>query len=297
MAGSARVGSRSKGNAAPKVGWRHRRNPAPRTLARAIGSTGASANVFATANTLPNTFLALIGGGVLNAVLVPQIAQASRRGERGREYVDRLLTIAVAVLASATVVLTALATPLFLVYWSHGPSADVVHLGTAFALWCLPQVFFYGLYTLLGQVLNARGSFGPYMWAPVVNNVVSIVGILAFVGYAGAGARPVTWWGADTATLLAGTTTLGVVAQALVLIPVLRRSGFRWRAGRVASLLALATAAPVMIAMYGGLLRSRHADEFDAFLSPVLQRLGRSGRERSAGRHVVDDESRHQPQR
>ena len=29
---------------------------------------------------------------------------------------------------------------------------------------------------MLGQVLNARGSFGPMMWAPVVNNLVAIAG-------------------------------------------------------------------------------------------------------------------------
>lgn len=197
-------------------------------LAWAIGTT-LSSDVFTTANTLPNTFLILIGGGVLNAVLVPQIVQASQRGAAGHEYVDRLLTVSISVLAAATVVLTALATPLFLLYWSHGSDPDVVRLGTVFALWCLPQMFFYGLYTVLGQVLNARGSFGPYMWAPVVNNVVAIAGILAFIGYAGSGEKAIGWWRGDAIVLLAGTTTLGVVAQALVLIPVLRRSGFRWR--------------------------------------------------------------------
>ena len=66
-----------------------------------------------------------------------------------------------------------------------------VALGTAFALWCLPQVFWYGLYTLLGQVLNARGSFGPFMWAPVVNNIVGIAGLLWFIAVAGTGDRPI----------------------------------------------------------------------------------------------------------
>ena len=40
-----------------------------------------------------------------------------------------------------------------------------------FARYCLPQVFFYGMFVLLGQVLNARGRFGPMMWAPIANNV------------------------------------------------------------------------------------------------------------------------------
>ena len=44
----------------------------------------------------------------------------------------------------------------------------------AFARYCLPQVFFYGMFVLVGQILNARGRFGPMMWAPIANNVISV---------------------------------------------------------------------------------------------------------------------------
>ena len=43
-----------------------------------------------------------------------------------------------------------------------------------FARFCLPQVFFYGMFVLVGQILNARGRFGPMMWAPIANNVISV---------------------------------------------------------------------------------------------------------------------------
>ena len=43
------------------------------------------------------------------------------------------------------------------------------------AYYCMPQVFFYGVHVLAGQVLNARDRFGPMMWAPIANNVVSIL--------------------------------------------------------------------------------------------------------------------------
>ena len=46
-----------------------------------------------------------------------------------------------------------------------------------FARYCLPQVFFYGMFVLVGQILNARGRFGPMMWAPIANNVIA-VGVL-----------------------------------------------------------------------------------------------------------------------
>ena len=195
----------------------------------AIGATTSSNNAFTTANTLPNTFFILIGGGVLNAVLVPQIVRAGKQADGGQEYVDRLLTLSVVIMLAATGVLTVLAEPLFLLYWGSEKVPGTVGLGTAFALLCMPQMFFYGLYTLIGQVLNARGNFGPYMWAPAVNNIVAIAGTVLFIALYGAGDKAVTWWDGTSIAVLAGTSTLGVVAQALILLPVLRRTGFRWR--------------------------------------------------------------------
>lgn len=224
-------------------------------LAWAIGQIGLSADAFATANTLPNSLMALIAGGVLNAVLVPQIVRAAKRSDGGKDYLDRLLTLAIIVLGGATLVATALAPVLFRVFGTATWSPAQMRLGTAFALWCLPQIFFYGLYTIYGQVLNARGSFGPYMWAPVVNNIVAIAGTLVFVVLCGSGAKAPEWWSAGPIALLAGTATLGIVAQALVLLPAMRRSGYTWRprigwrgiglsrAGRVAGWTLAATAA------------------------------------------------------
>ena len=192
-------------------------------LAWAIGAA-FSANAFTTANTLPNQLFLLIGGGVLNAVLVPQIVGAMKRPDGGRDYVDRLLTLSLGLLAVATVVVTAGRAAVPVVLRSATGTASSSRVAAAFAFWCMPQVFFYGLYTMLGQVLNARGSFGPYMWAPVVNNVVAIAGH-ARVRRAVRRRRRIRagWWTPGAIAVLAGTTTLGVVAQALVLVPVLRR--------------------------------------------------------------------------
>ncbi|HEY6793749.1 MAG TPA: murein biosynthesis integral membrane protein MurJ [Kineosporiaceae bacterium] len=196
-------------------------------LAWAIG-VGFDADPFAVANTLPNNLFILIGGGVLNAVLVPQIVRAAKHSDGGQEYIDRLVTLAVAVLGGATVIATA-AAPLLIRLYERGWHAEQLELATGFALWCLPQIFFYGLYTIYGQILNARHSFGPFMWAPVVNNVVAIAGCLVFIALYGPGGKPAAWWGAAPAAVLAGTATLGVVAQALVLLPALHRVGYRWR--------------------------------------------------------------------
>ncbi|NAZ87694.1 murein biosynthesis integral membrane protein MurJ [Kineococcus sp. T90] len=184
---------------------------------------------FDVANKAPNAFYMLLAGGVLNAVLVPQIVRALKRPDGGQEYVNRLITLSLVLMAAATALLTA-AAPLVVRLYAQSWSDDWVALGTAMAYWCLPQVFFYGLYTVLGQVLNARGRFGAYMWAPVLNNVVAIAGLVAFLLVA-PGARGWDAGGFDATAIavLAGTSTLGIVVQALVLFWPLHRAGFRYR--------------------------------------------------------------------
>ncbi|TKW71093.1 MAG: murein biosynthesis integral membrane protein MurJ, partial [Bradyrhizobium icense] len=162
-------------------------------LALALGATASAADAFSTANTVPNNLYLLIAGGVLNAVLVPQVVRAAKRPDGGEDYVNRVVTAAVVAFALVSVVLVA-AAPLVVSAFANDFSGPLRSLTIAFALWCLPQVFFYALYTLLGQLLNARGSFGPYMWAPVVNNVVALAGLGVFVavfGTAGGPAGPV----------------------------------------------------------------------------------------------------------
>ncbi len=203
-----------------------------RTFAQgaALGvTTQVGAQTFDVANKVPNVFYMLLAGGVLNAVLVPQIVRALKRPDGGEEYVNRLITLTLVLLAGATVLLT-LAAPLVVRLYAGSWPPELTALATLMAFWCLPQVFFYGLYTVLGQVLNARGSFGPYMWAPVLNNVVAIAGLVAFVLIA----PDAETWSAgefDTTSIavLVGTSTLGIVAQALVLFWPLHRAGFRYR--------------------------------------------------------------------
>lgn len=200
-------------------------------LATAVGATGQAADAFSVANKLPNVLYMLLAGGVLNAVLVPQVVRAYKR-HAGQEYVDRLLSFGFALLGGLTLVLT-LAAPLLVRIYADPASEAQMSLAVTFAYWCVPQLFFYGAYALLGQVLNARQSFGPFMWAPVVNNVVSIVGFGAFVLVFGDDVTSASAWDAGHVALLAGTATAGVIGQALVLVPFLRRAGvtYRWRWG------------------------------------------------------------------
>ena len=200
-------------------------------LAVAIGSTAVVADIFETANTIPNIIYMLLAGGVFNVVLVPQLIKAARKPDQGADYTSRLITLAVLVMAGATLVITVAAAPIIQALTS-GWSGPKLVLGTAFALWTLPQIFFYGLYAVLGQVLNAHGRFGAYMWAPVANNVVAILVIgvyLLLFGSFSSGEDQLAEWSTAQTVLLAGGHTLGIVVQADVLFLPLCRMGLRLR--------------------------------------------------------------------
>ena len=241
-------------------------------LAWTIGQTNQGANAFAIANQLPNNIYAIIAGGLLSAVLVPQIVRAAHHDDGGQRFVNRLVTVGIVVFLAVTVIATLCAPLLVALYARQGGSSlrgDGVPLAVGLAYWCLPQIFFYAVYSLLGEVLNARGVFGPFTWAPLLNNVVAIAGLVAFAvlfGVDPAHRNPASWDAARVA-LLAGSATLGVAAQALILLVFWRRTGltyrpdFRWRgvglgsAGRAAAW----TFGMVLVTQLAGIVQSQVA--------------------------------------
>ena len=148
-------------------------------LARALGPL-LHADIFNLANTIPNMLYILLAGGIFNAVLVPQLVRAMKHDTDGGDaYTNRVLTLAALFLGAVTVLLV-LAAPWVMRPFLGGawdPLPAQRESVIAFARYCLPQVFFYGMFVLVGQILNARGRFGPMMWAPIANNVIS-VGVL-----------------------------------------------------------------------------------------------------------------------
>lgn len=234
--------------------------------ALAIGVTTDAADAFGVANQLPNNVYAIIVGGVLNAVLVPQLVKSRLHSDGGKGYIDRLVTFILTVFFAVTALAT-FAAPLLISLYTSGWSPNQLALATAFAYWCLPQLFFYGLYSLLGEVLNARSAFGPFMWAPVLNNIVGLIGLVAFIVMFGAdptGARGISSWDAGKIAVLAGSTTLGVASQALILLVAWRRIGlhlsfnFKWRGFGLRPALKAASwsLGMVLVTQIGGLVQT-----------------------------------------
>lgn len=206
------------------------------TLLVAALGVSLHADVFTIANTIPNMLYILLAGGVFNAVLVPQLVRAMRNDPDGGEaYTNRVITLAGMFLAVVSVVLV-VAAPWVMALMLNGeygePAlAEQRQSAIDFARYCLPQVFFYGMFVLVGQVLNARGRFGPMMWAPIANNVISVLVLAVYLLVFGpaSAAEQVGPFSTDQELLLGLGSTAGIVAQLLILLPYLRAAGFHYR--------------------------------------------------------------------
>ena len=128
-----------------------------------------------------------------------------------------------------TVVMAA-ASPLLARLYVGSDDHQMIALTTSFTLWCMPQVFFYGLYTVLGQILAAKDHFLTYAWSSTGANIISCAGFTGFILlFSKANEQPLEFWTADKIALTAGTWTLGVAFQALILFLPLARIGFKYK--------------------------------------------------------------------
>jgi putative peptidoglycan lipid II flippase len=199
----------------------------------ALGA-GPLADAYNNSNTLPNTVYYLMLGGVFTSVVVPLLVSASKNDpDKGVAYAERVFTLAVIALLTVTVLATVLAGPLVELYDPvNGPAgsskAAEHHLLVIFAYFFIPQIFFYGMDSLLGAILNVRGKYGANMWTPVINNVIVIIVGAAFVVMFGTHQNPQTLPSSGLLLLGVGTTA-GILVQSVCLFPVLRRAGFSFR--------------------------------------------------------------------
>ncbi|MGP4008056.1 murein biosynthesis integral membrane protein MurJ [Streptomyces sp. 4N124] len=196
-----------------------------------LGLLGES---FQVAYQLPTMIYILTVGGGLNSVFVPQLVRAMKDDEDGGEaYANRLLTLVMVILGALTalamfaapLLVRALSTPL-----ANNPAAN--DTAVTFTRFFLPSIFFMGIHVVMGQILNARGRFGAMMWTPVLNNIVIIASLGAFLwvyGTAEHSGMQVTNIPPEGVRLLGLGVLLGLVVQAIAMIPYLRETGFKLR--------------------------------------------------------------------
>ncbi|MPY58281.1 murein biosynthesis integral membrane protein MurJ, partial [Streptomyces spongiae] len=202
-------------------------------IVSALG-TALLGDTFQVAYQLPTMIYILTVGGGLNSVFVPQLVRAMKEDDDGGEaFANRLLTLVMVALAALTAA-AVFAAPLLVRVLSNPVASDPAanDVAVTFTRYVLPTIFFMGIHVVMGQILNARGRFGAMMWTPVLNNIVIIVTLGAFLWVYGSAANShmtVENIPPEGERLLGVGVLLGLVVQALAMIPYLRETGFKLR--------------------------------------------------------------------
>jgi putative peptidoglycan lipid II flippase len=196
-------------------------------LARTVGTT-CLGDVYATANAVPNIIYEVVVGGALVAVVVPLVAGARESDPtRVRSMVAALHGWALVLLVPVTAVMYIGSAWVVQVLLGSGgacgPDAPVVARDM---LWVfLLQIPIYGATVVAQGSLQAHHRFFAPAAAPAISSLVVIVGYVAYARLAGDDRGSLDALTAGEFWVLAGGTTLGVVALLLVQLPALARAG------------------------------------------------------------------------
>lgn len=246
-------------------------------IGAALGEVVAAS--FNTANTLPNLITEIVLGSVLTALVVPVLVRAEKEdADHGAAFIRRLFTLTLTLMTVVTLVAVATAPLLTRMMMDEDSKGNLVQT-TSFAYLVLPQIFFYGMFSLFMAILNTKEHFRPGAWAPVANNVVSIAVLVAYMALPGQlnPAAPTSISNPHVLLLGLGTTA-GVVVQCLIMLPALRRLGIDLRPlwgidERLKQFggMALAIVTYVAISQLGYIITTRIAFNADAAAQFIYQ--------------------------
>jgi putative peptidoglycan lipid II flippase len=202
-------------------------------FSQTVGDT-CLGTAYQSANTVPNVLFEVVAGGALAGVLVPVLTPALRAGDRERasRTASAALTWSLIGLVVAAAVVALLASPAAtaLVGGRTGVGCPgVAGVTRTMLLIFLPQVPLYGVAVVLAGALQAQHRFLAAAAAPLVSSLVVAASYLVFATLAPAGAtRDLSALPGGALAVLAGGTTLGVLALAAAHAPALR-SQITWR--------------------------------------------------------------------
>lgn len=193
-------------------------------MAFALGNT-LYTSAYQVANNLPNAVYDLVAGGLLGAAFIPIFLQQFQNiGKRGAVRFSNNVLNLVTVILGALSVLACICAPAVIATqtFTVGDANEVTQYSIAFFRIFAFQIVFYGIGGVITGILNANRVYFLPALAPAVNNVVVIASFFIYI--------PLSSTNPEAALIvLAVGTTLGVVAQFVVQIPALRKSGYRWR--------------------------------------------------------------------
>jgi putative peptidoglycan lipid II flippase len=199
----------------------------------AVLGRGVLGDTYETANTVPNLLFELVAAGALQAVLVPTLVEVlDRDGRAAAERVAGAVLGGLAALLGAVAAMAAVAAPWIMRVFMSGTDQATydakVELGSLFLWFFLPQVLFYAVGLVASAVLNSEHRFNVPAVAPAVNNLV-VLATYGLFWMLRDGAPPSLQLTTTEKWVLAGGTTLGVVAFTLLPAVAVARSGFHLR--------------------------------------------------------------------
>jgi putative peptidoglycan lipid II flippase len=204
----------------------------------ALGATSHLADAYNLANTMPNIIHDIVLGGVLSATFIPVFVQrlTTRGDNEAWEAISAVTSVTLIVIALASVVFLLLTPFLVDATTALNHSAQAAQdrrVTTELLILFVPQLACYGFISLGTALLNARRRFGAPMFSSIANNVVVIAVMVYYAVTVHGASRSIDGLAhdRDQLLLLGLGTTAGVVAQAALMVPSLRRAGLhlRWR--------------------------------------------------------------------
>jgi len=211
-------------------------------MAWAIGATESKLpDTYNLANSLPNIVYQLVLGEILATIFVPVFVEHIKTREREDSWklASSILNIAFVVAAIFSAITVLLAPQLIKIYAFHVPAAQRAQqeaVGGFFLRLFMPQMIFYAVGAVMTGLLNAYRRFAIPMFAPVLNNLIVIATFIVFRYEHGSRTPTLSSLTLGDKWLLAGGTTLGVIAMTLVLVPFIAKlpgkyqlRAFQWR--------------------------------------------------------------------
>lgn len=192
----------------------------------------ALTDAYLAANETPNIVYDLLLGGLLSATLVPLFSTFVETDDDDATNV--ILTVSVVLMGALTAV-AVIAAPLVFGLYSvniaEGIDPDVYReVGTTLARIFLVQILFYGLTGLANAFLNSRRRFFAAAWSPILPNLVIIAFLLSLPHPGSADWQLEDVLDNSRLRLTLGLgATLGIASMALVMLPAMVRTGFRFR--------------------------------------------------------------------
>ncbi len=206
-------------------------------LIAAYLGAGPIAEAFLVAFSLPNMFRRFFAEGAFNMAFVPMFAKKLATGDDAEKFAREAMAGMIVILGVFTM-LGVVFMPALVLMMAAGFSGDErFDLAVEYGRIAFAYIFFISLTALVSGVLNASGRFVAAAAAPVLLNVVFIVGVLISVAL-GRPASDMLGVGLDQALGLrvgdglALSVPIGGVAQLALVWWAASRAGFRLRPQR-----------------------------------------------------------------